>query len=100
LKGERKGPLREATVHHSIDGSFAIRKGRWKLIEAPHSGGWSSPRPRDRKDWADLPSVQLYDLSKDPGETKNVALDQTEVVGELQALLKKYRDSGRSVRRE
>ena len=100
LRGEAKGALREATVHHSIDGSFAIRKGKWKLIEAPHSGGWSSPRPRDRKNWADLPSVQLYDLSKDPGETRNVALDQTEVVGELQALLKKYRDTGRSVSRQ
>lgn len=24
--------IREATVHHSINGSFAIRKGDWKLI--------------------------------------------------------------------
>lgn len=37
--------IREATVHHSINGSFAIRKGEWKLILAAGSGGWSFPRP-------------------------------------------------------
>lgn len=24
-------PLREATVHHSVNGSFSLRKGKWKL---------------------------------------------------------------------
>ena len=43
----REGPLREATVHHSINGSFAIRKENWKLIMCPGSGGWSFPRPDD-----------------------------------------------------
>ncbi len=28
-------PTREATVHHSARGKFAIRKGDWVLIEAP-----------------------------------------------------------------
>lgn len=99
LKGASKGPVREATVHHSINGTFAIRKGKWKLIEAPHSGGWSAPRPRDRDQWKDLPSVQLYDLASDPGETKNLSDSNPTVVGELQALLKKYRETGRSVTR-
>src|SRR5690606_9158954 len=35
--------VREATVHHSINGSFSIRKGRWKLELCPDSGGWSYP---------------------------------------------------------
>ena len=34
-----------ANIHHSINGSFAIRKGPWKLCLCPGSGGWSSPRP-------------------------------------------------------
>jgi hypothetical protein len=38
-------PIREATVHHSINGSFASRKGDWKLIFAAGSGGWSFPTP-------------------------------------------------------
>ena len=31
LLGTATGPLREAIVHHSINGSFAIRQGPWKL---------------------------------------------------------------------
>ena len=100
LTGEAKGPSREATVHHSINGTFAIRKGKWKFIEAPHSGGWSSPRPRDRKKWQDLPKLQLYDLESDPGETKNLVQSHPGVVKELQALLNRYRESGRSVTRK
>ena len=36
-------PIREATVHHSADGRFAIRQGDWKLILWAGSGGWAYP---------------------------------------------------------
>ena len=36
----------EATIHHSINGSFAIRVGKWKLIFCAGSGGWSEPTPK------------------------------------------------------
>ncbi len=45
LEGKAREPLREAVVHHSINGSFAIRQGNWKLALCPGSGGWSAPRP-------------------------------------------------------
>lgn len=45
LKGATDKPLREAIVHHSINGSFSIRQGSWKLELCPDSGGWSDPRP-------------------------------------------------------
>lgn len=35
-------PIREATVHHSIDGQFTIRQGDWKLLLSASSGGWSA----------------------------------------------------------
>ncbi len=35
--------FREGTIHHSINGSFAIRKGDYKLIMCAGSGGWSYP---------------------------------------------------------
>jgi arylsulfatase A-like enzyme len=34
MKGEAKAPIREAVVHHSSLGMFAIREGNWKLIPA------------------------------------------------------------------
>src|SRR5690606_3078684 len=81
LLGTAKGPLREATVHASIDGSLAIRQGKWKLLRAPGSGGWSEPRaPRELKG---LPPVQLYDLQADPAETKNVQGEHPDVVQHL-----------------
>ena len=45
LEGRAAGPLREAIVHHSINGSFAIRQGNWKLELCADSGGWSAPKP-------------------------------------------------------
>jgi arylsulfatase A len=36
LLGEQlNAPIREATVHHSARGKFAIRQGDWVLIDAP-----------------------------------------------------------------
>jgi arylsulfatase A len=89
------GPLREATVHHSIDGSFAIRQGRWKLALCPDSGGWSPPRP-GRPEARGLPPVQLYDLAQDVGERRNVQAEYPEVVAQLTRLLQRYVNEGRS----
>jgi arylsulfatase A-like enzyme len=86
--------IREATVHHSINGSFTIRKGDWKLLLAAGSGGWSSPKPG--KEEEGLPSVQLYNLKSDPAEKDNLQTKYPEVVRELTALLKKYVEDGRS----
>ncbi len=88
-------PLRQATVHHSINGSFSIRQGKWKLELCPGSGGWSKPRPNEAKKQG-LPPVQLYDLSKDIGETKNLYAEHPEVVKHLTKLLDKYKNQGHS----
>ena len=81
--------LRQGVVHHDFEGSFAIRKGKWKLLVKataglghPYQGG-SSPH--------------LYDVQSDPGETKNVAGEHPVIVEELSALLEKYMRDGRSV---
>lgn len=85
--------LREATVHHSISGMFAIRKGKWKLIDGNGSGG------RTKVEKSPQTKIQLYDMLKDVRETTNVALEYPEVVKELTDLLEKYKSSGRSVSR-
>ncbi|HVW01351.1 MAG TPA: arylsulfatase [Planctomycetaceae bacterium] len=95
LEGRATAPVREAVVHHSIDGSFAIRQGRWKLELCPDSGGWSEPRPGTPAARG-LPPAQLYDLSADVSETHNVADEHPEVVERLTQLLEKYVAGGRS----
>jgi arylsulfatase A-like enzyme len=88
---------REATVHHSINGVFAIRKDNWKLIMAPGSGGWSFPRlPKDKEVLDTMPSIQLYNLDTDIGETENLQAEHPETVAELKSLLTKYILDGRS----
>ena len=89
-------PLREATIHHSINGSFAIRKEEWKLIMCPGSGGWSFPRPSNKSAIDSLPSIQLYNLKTDPKETINLQAKNIEKVNELKTLLIKYIQEGRS----
>lgn len=95
LEGKAGQPLREAIVHHSINGSFAIRRGAWKLELCPGSGGWSPPRP-GRDDASGLPLVQLYDLSTDVGERSNLQGSRGDLVAELTALLERYVEEGRS----
>lgn len=95
LLGNAKKALREAVVHHSINGSFAIRQGSWKLELCPDSGGWSSPKPGSPAA-RELPPIQLYDLAKDPGEKTNVHARHPEVVQHLTRLLEKYVADGRS----
>jgi arylsulfatase A-like enzyme len=95
FRGTAKGPLREATVHHSVNGSFSIRQGPWKLELCPDSGGWSPPRP-GKDDTSTLPRVQLYDLSMDPGERRNLQGDRPAEVERLTRLLRDYVENGRS----
>ena len=87
-------PVREATVHTSIDGSLSIRKGRWKLEMCAGSGGWSDPKPGEACEG--LPPIQLYDLGADIGERENVQDQHPEVAAELRQLLAEYVRRGRS----
>jgi arylsulfatase A len=95
LEGHATRPLREAIVHHSINGSFSIRQGNWKLELCPDSGGWSAPKPGSREAEG-LPPIQLYDLSADIGEKVNVQDKHPEIVARLTKLLEKYVAEGRS----
>jgi arylsulfatase A len=95
LEDRAQKPLRAAVVHHSINGSFSIRRGKWKLELCPDSGGWSEPRPGSAAA-KKLPPVQLYDLSRDIGEQHNVQAGHPAVVRRLTRLLERYVADGRS----
>jgi len=73
---------RTQLVEHS--GGLAVRLGEWKFIEK---------RPGQKRtqftetETGNDPGVQLYNLTDDPGETKNLANEQPDKVKELAALL-------------
>ena len=52
----------------------AVRKGNWKLVKLAMLPG----------------KIELFDLAKDPGETTNVALENSAVVRDLEARLENY----------
>jgi arylsulfatase A len=95
LVSRASGPIHEAVVHHSANGSFAIRQRRWKLAFCPDSGGWSTPKPGS-KEAKGLPPVQLFDMAADPSETRNVAAENPEVVANLTKLMARFVAEGRS----
>ena len=68
---------RDTLISHSVDGVFAIRQGSWKLCLSAGSGGWSAPREPEAKKKG-LPSMQLFDLAADPGETTNLVAEKVE----------------------
>lgn len=79
-------PVRDFAVHHSLWGAFGIRKGPWKMIPHRGSGGFTFPKNIDLEK-AGGPPGQLYNLDRDPSETKNLWKSEPEVVAELQELL-------------
>ena len=95
LLGTDRAPMHECVVHHSINGSFAIRQGKWKLALCADSGGWTSPKPGSREA-KKLPVTQLYDLSTDQGETQNLQAEYPEEVARLTKLLEQIIADGRS----
>ncbi|BCX49159.1 arylsulfatase [Haloferula helveola] len=80
-------PVRPSAIHHSINGSFAIRRGDWKLCLCPGSGGWSAPKPGAALKDKSLYPVQLFNLKDDPAEETNLAEKKPELVKELAAEL-------------
>ncbi|MCA9135118.1 MAG: arylsulfatase [Planctomycetales bacterium] len=95
LLGKADSPARNSIVSQSIGGQFAIRDGQWKLCLCPGSGGWSAPRP-GRDDLTGLPPMQLYDLSTDPGEEKNLLDQHPDRVAKMTAMMRKAIDDGRT----
>ncbi|HWN94529.1 MAG TPA: arylsulfatase [Methylomirabilota bacterium] len=87
LGDSRKG--RNSLIEHA--GGLAVRLGEWKFI--PSRPGVKRTQFTDTETGND-PSVQLYNLAADPGETKNLASEQPEKVKELAALLEAEKAKG------
>jgi arylsulfatase A-like enzyme len=89
-----KAGLRDTIVHHSADGTFAIRQGHWKLAMALGSRGFSLPKEEVPK--AGEAEGQLYNLRDDPVEQHNLWLREPKIVARLTALLEKLKADGQS----
>ncbi len=95
LLGEASKAARQSVIHHSINGSFALREGAWKLELCAGSGGWSDPRPGSPGEKG-LPNTQLYNLESDIAEKTNAQDKNPEVVAKMTAQLEKIVADGRS----
>lgn len=94
LTGKQRGAVREAVVHHSSTGVFAIRQGDWKLVFGRGSGGFTEPAKIVPKPGE--ATVELYNLLNDPHEDHNVYDANPKIVARLTALLQRYQDAGHS----
>lgn len=95
IKGDT-APSRPFTIHHSIGGEFAIRKGPWKLLLTNKvRGNWGGLPGQGGSD-TPVKVVQLYHLGDDPGETKNLEGSRPEKIEELVDDLAKALANGRT----
>ena len=92
---------REAVVHHSGSGKFAIRKGDWVLIDSS-SGDDNGVRgepawfKKERGYETDKEPFQHFNVHEDVAERENYYAAKPEVARELKQLLEKYQSEGRS----
>jgi arylsulfatase A-like enzyme len=102
LEGKAAAPLRPYLLTQAFAGArtLAIRRGSWKYLDHPGSGGnnyaHGELKPYALPDTAPGANAQLYDLATDPGETNNLILARADIAKELKALLQQTNASGRS----
>lgn len=84
-------PLRDTFIAHNggTKGPFGIRQGPWKLITGP--GGYGRGLKPDKP-----AEPQLFNLTDDLAETKNVAAEHPAIVQQLKELAATQRDAGRT----
>lgn len=99
MEQEYEKPLRVATVQNTGSKGYAIRQGDWVLIDAS-----SGAAKKETKSYLnnfglktfpkDTPSL-LFNLKKDPRQSKNLSDKHPEKVIEMSKLLKSYIDGKR-----
>lgn len=82
---------RDHLVEHG--NGLALRSGSWKYIESARG---AKKNDTTNSETGNDPQPQLYDLSKDLGETTNLATKHPDKLQELQAQLEAIRVAGRS----
>jgi arylsulfatase A-like enzyme len=102
LLNAARSPVRPYLLMQAFAGvkTLSIRRGNWKYIDHPGSGGndYRKPilRPFALADTAPEAPGQLYDLAADPGETTNLIDREPAIAAELKRLLDASKAAGRS----
>jgi arylsulfatase A-like enzyme len=91
MRGRGWETPRAPVVHHSANGTFALRDGKWKAVFSTGSGGREKPAGKPFST-----PYRLFDMEADPRETTDVAADHPEVLQRLTARLEAIRSSRRS----
>jgi len=91
LQGRKPSIPRAPVIHHSINGMFSLREGKWKMVFGNGSGGRQRPRGKPFEK-----PYFLFDLEQDPSETTNVIAAHPEIAQRLTERLEIIRNSGRS----
>lgn len=101
LPNEKVEDQRNMAIHHSAGGKLALRHENWVYIY--DKTGSSRPEPEWFRE--DLGAVkldtpyELYDLSKDPRQTRNVILENPEIADKMRSLLFYYVFEGRTAKK-
>lgn len=95
--------IRPHLLTQSFRGEFQLRVGGWKYLDHQGSGGNNYNNGNLAQyvlpEKAPQANGQLYDLSKDPGETTNLYFQEQNRREAMQTLLKTFKESGRSAPR-
>lgn len=74
--------LREYVIHHSGNGVFSIRKGKWKMIFESKGNGWDEGPIRGT-------AGQLFNMETDTYEKDDIWNEQQKITNEMELLIKK-----------
>lgn len=95
--------IRPHLLTQSFRGEFQLRQGNWKYLDHPGSGGNQYDRgllqPYALPEDCPTANGQLYDLTNDPGETRNLFDAEPERRQAMKKTLEQLKKEGRSAPR-
>lgn len=100
LRGTRESPVRPFLLTQAFGGlrNLSIRRGPWKYLDHSGSGGnrYEPGCELEPAFQVDPAPAALYHLGNDPGERRNLLIEEPGIARELKALLEETKASGRS----
>ncbi|MEM1409459.1 MAG: sulfatase-like hydrolase/transferase [Pseudomonadota bacterium] len=94
---------RQTAVMHSLFGTFAVRRGPWKLILDDQGGGYGATYPellRGEIPQPEQTAYRLFNLETDPAENVDVSKEYPEIVEQLSQDLRDIQNADQSRRSE